>query len=102
MISKINIVVGLLGTWQSVLIDSILLVRLVSVYPRRHIGRIRFALLIATPVIFKLTRVINVIVFVKIMVDTMNRPDAETAIPTTFSHSPCIKIDWASQMLDNT
>ncbi|KAG9312755.1 hypothetical protein JVU11DRAFT_7189 [Chiua virens] len=97
----LNTAAQFISVWQSILVDLTLLIRLASVYPLKQIGPKRFALLIAIPILLKLTRAINLILFTKIMVDTLHQPNA-TPTNTVFVSKPYIKIEWGTQMMDNT
>ncbi|KAG8218073.1 hypothetical protein J3R82DRAFT_3575 [Butyriboletus roseoflavus] len=97
-----NIIIGFISVSQSIVIDLALLVRLISVYPLIHVGPVRFVLIIAIPVLLKLTRVINIFLFTKVMVDAMNGPNAAVTMGVAYATKPYLKIEWAAQMIDNT
>ncbi|KAG8215920.1 hypothetical protein J3R82DRAFT_7892 [Butyriboletus roseoflavus] len=98
----VNLAIGFISVWQSIIVDLTLLIRVISVYPLAQLGPIRFSLLVAIPVLLKLLRVINLIVFTKVLVDAMNGPNAIVMAESAFSSIPYIKIEWAAQMIDNT
>ncbi|KAG6326593.1 hypothetical protein ID866_12496 [Astraeus odoratus] len=99
---SINIAIGLLGIFQTILVDLILLLRLISVYPVHHLGVPRFALLIAIPVLLKIARLVNVVIFTKELADAMHGPNAAQNMAHLWLTTPCLKIDWTSQVIDNT
>ncbi|KAH0827409.1 hypothetical protein J3R83DRAFT_4065 [Lanmaoa asiatica] len=98
----VNLALGFITVWQSILVDLTLLLRVIFVYPPSHVGPIRFALLIAIPVLLKFTRAINIIIFMKALVDAMNGPNAAMMLAIVYTTTPYLKIEWAAQMIDNT
>ncbi|KAI6019154.1 hypothetical protein EDC04DRAFT_2739392, partial [Pisolithus marmoratus] len=98
----LNISIGLLGMFQCILVDLILLLRLISLHPPRHIGLPRFSLLIALPVILKVARITNLIVFTKQMADASRGPQGTEKMAALWMSTPCLKIDWTAQVVDNT
>lgn len=99
---SVNIAIGLLGIFQSILVDLILLVRLVAVHPPQHLGLPRFALLTALPVLLKIARITNVIIFTKLLADVAQGPQAAVKMAALWSTTPCLKIEWTTQVVDNT
>ena len=99
---QVSLAVGFVGIWQSIIVDLTLLLRVVIVYPRAHLGPIRFSLLIATPVLLKLLRIINLIIFIKAVVGGLNGPNATILEESAFSSIPYIKIEWTAQLIENT
>ncbi|KAG9312754.1 hypothetical protein JVU11DRAFT_7188 [Chiua virens] len=97
----LHLVIQFIAVWQSILVDLTLLVRLISVYPPQQVGPIRFALLTSIPVLLKLARTVNLLLFTKVMVDTLYGPNAAMA-DVVFISKPYIKIEWGTQMMDNT
>ncbi|KAI0069081.1 hypothetical protein BV25DRAFT_1834137 [Artomyces pyxidatus] len=97
-----DIAIGLLGTIQSIFVDTILLIRIISVYPRSVVGNFRFARLIAVPVVLKLLRIINLIVFIVILNRDAQRPNAALLVQMEWANSPCLKIEWLAQVIDVT
>ncbi|KAK0190668.1 hypothetical protein F5146DRAFT_1000662 [Armillaria mellea] len=69
-----NLVVGVFGSVQYILIDTILLLRLLAVYPRAYIGTRRYIALITLPVLLKLARVINLFIFISVLVKATRNP----------------------------
>lgn len=92
--------ISILGIIQSLLIDVILLIRLVSIYPRIRVGTRRFALLIMPPVMLKVGRVINLILLSKTLVALSSGPNAGAIILQKWAHAPYIKIEWFGQLID--
>ena len=100
---SINIAIGVLGAFQSIIIDSILLFRLVAVYPPSFIGRRPFALLITLPVLLKIARIVNLGLFIKALVDATKDPaTANILIGKIWEHAPYLKIEWFAQLFDNS
>ena len=98
-----NIAIGVLGAVQSILVDTILLIRLASVYPSSYIGRMRFTTLLTLPVLLKVARVVNLILFIKALADATRNPmGASLRIAQIWEHAPYLKIEWFSQLIDNT
>ena len=87
---------------QSILVDSVLLVRLLSVYPRKFIGNTRFAAISAFPLILKVLRITNLIVFIAILAKASNKPDASVELGIVWATKPNLKIEWVAQVADNT
>ncbi|KZW03277.1 hypothetical protein EXIGLDRAFT_828639 [Exidia glandulosa HHB12029] len=84
-----------------ILVDSILLLRLVAVYPYTRTPKLRWFLLMAFPVACKVFRVVNISMFShKVQVAVANDTAVEGAnLIETF---PQIKMEWIAQLLDNT
>lgn len=98
-----NIAIGVLGAVQSILVDIILLIRLVSVYPPSYIGKKLFGVMLALPVLLKIARVINLILFIKALADAIKNPaTANLMIAHIWEHAPYLKIEWFAQLFDNT
>ncbi|KAF8549509.1 hypothetical protein OG21DRAFT_584478 [Imleria badia] len=91
---------GIIGIFQSMLVDRILFIRLVSVYPLRRVGPGRFALVSGLPILLKVVRVINVIIFLKLISDLVHRCGMD-ALQAYFA-LPYPKIEWVAQVVDNT
>lgn len=70
--------------------------RLVTVYPLSQVGLRRFALITSLPIILKVLRVVNVIIFLKLEIES-----GANALNTYFT-LPNLKIEWAAQVADNT
>ncbi|KAH8825001.1 hypothetical protein DL96DRAFT_1682192 [Flagelloscypha sp. PMI_526] len=95
---SINLAVGVLGAVQSILVDVILLLRLITVYPRAYIGGERFLALIALPVTLKVGRVINLLIFIVKLAENAHDP---VAISRFWIQAPYLKIEWFMQLFDN-
>ncbi|KAI6143811.1 hypothetical protein BKA82DRAFT_4183599 [Pisolithus tinctorius] len=98
----LNISIGILGIFQCIFVDLILLLRLISLHPLRHLGLPRFSLLIALPVILKIARITNLIVLTKQMADASRGPQGAEKMAALWMSTPCLKIDWTAQVVDNT
>jgi len=92
--TSVNIAIGILGAVQSILVDIVLLVRLISVHPLSYLGLTRFTLLIALPILLKIARVINLIIFIKVLANTAN-------LAVVWASAPYLKIEWFAQVIDN-
>lgn len=95
-----NLSISIMGIIQSLLIDVILLIRLVSVYPRDLVGTQRFVLIITLPVLLKIGRFINLVLLSKTLVALSSGPNAEATILQKWAHAPYIKIEWFGQLID--
>lgn len=96
-----DIAIGILGAFQSILVDLILLVRLISVHPLSHLGLTRFAILMFLPILLKIARLVNMIIFIKVLADAMRGPLALENFTNVWANTPYLKIEWAAQMVDN-
>ncbi|KAI0748372.1 hypothetical protein C8Q80DRAFT_1270791 [Daedaleopsis nitida] len=100
---SINIAIGVLGAVQSIIIDTILLIRLVSVYPPSFIGKRLFALLVTVPLLLKVARVVNLGLFINALADATKEPKtANILIGQIWEHKPYLKIEWFAQLFDNS
>ncbi|KIJ69980.1 hypothetical protein HYDPIDRAFT_104649 [Hydnomerulius pinastri MD-312] len=96
-----DILMGVLGAVQSILVDIILLVRLISVHPYSHVGPKRFFLITALPITLKIGRFINLIMFVVALAKAANRPNPGAAFANLWLTAPYLKIEWFAQLIDN-
>ncbi|GJE96288.1 hypothetical protein PsYK624_124820 [Phanerochaete sordida] len=98
-----NIAIGVLGAIQSIIVDTILLLRLVSVYPPSFVGKRKFILILAIPVLLKIARVINLCLFIKALADATKDPaTANVLIARIWESAPYLKIEWFAQLFDNS
>ncbi|KAH7930721.1 hypothetical protein BV22DRAFT_1054497 [Leucogyrophana mollusca] len=97
-----DILMGALGAVQSILVDTILLVRLLSVYPRPHVGWPRFITMMFLPVTLKIARVINLFLFIAALSHAAKGPDASASFAALWLTAPYLKIEWFAQLLDNS
>ena len=79
-----DLAIGILGAIQTILVDTILLLRLLAVYPRSCIGHKRWALLITLPIVLKLARVINLVTFIVAL-------SRATQLRRVWTSAPCLK-----------
>ncbi|KAH7887558.1 hypothetical protein F5I97DRAFT_849158 [Phlebopus sp. FC_14] len=96
-----DIFIGILGAIQTIFVDIILLVRLISVHPYTHVGPKRFIQLIALPVILKIARFVNLFMFVAALAKVARAPNAEAVFANLWLTAPYLKIEWFSQLIDN-
>ncbi|KAK0243059.1 hypothetical protein EDD85DRAFT_762218 [Armillaria nabsnona] len=97
-----DLVVGVFGSVQYILIDTILLLRLLAVYPLAYIGTRRYIGLITLPVLLKLARVINLFIFIGVLVEaTRNPATASLWVSQVWLQAPYLKIEWCMQLVDN-
>ena len=100
---SINIAIGVLGAVQSILVDTILLIRLVAVYPFSYVGATLFATIVALPILVKIGRIINLCLFIQALADATRDPaTADMLIAQIWEHAPYLKIEWFAQLLDNS
>ncbi|KAF9226669.1 hypothetical protein BS17DRAFT_697636 [Gyrodon lividus] len=92
---------GLLGAVQSILVDIVLLVRLTSVYPYSHVGLRRFVQVITLPVILKIARLVNLVMFIVVLAKAAKGPNPEVAFSNLWLTAPYLKIEWFAQLIDN-
>ncbi|THH18342.1 hypothetical protein EW146_g2649 [Bondarzewia mesenterica] len=97
-----NLAISLLGVIQSLLVDVILLIRLISVYPREVIGPSRFISMITLPILLKIGRFINLVMFIQVLADLAKGPNADLAVQQEWASAPYIKIEWFGQLIDVT
>lgn len=96
-----DLAVGLLGVIQYILVDTTLFVRLVSVYPRSSVGTYKFLALITLPILLKILRVTNLIIFTTILAHAIASPNGAVKFQTEWSEKPYLKIEWLSAAVDN-
>ncbi|KAG2134198.1 uncharacterized protein EDB93DRAFT_1107395 [Suillus bovinus] len=99
---SVNIAIGIIGAFQSILVDIILLLRLTLIYPHTLVGPKRFALIIALPVLLKIARLINMFVFIKVLADATSGPMGSENVAVVWATAPYLKIEWSAQLVDNT
>jgi hypothetical protein len=98
---SINIAIGIIGAFQSILVDLILLLRLTLIYPYTIVGPKRFALITTLPVLLKIARLINMFMFIKVLADAARGPTGSENIAVVWATTPYLKIEWSSQLADN-
>jgi len=96
-----NISIGITGAFQSILVDLILLVRLISVHPLNHVGLTHFAILTTLPILLKIARVVNMIIFIKVLADAARGPLGSENMIIAWATTPYLKIEWSAQVVDN-
>ncbi|KAG0709847.1 hypothetical protein DFH29DRAFT_820348 [Suillus ampliporus] len=96
-----DITIGVLGAVQSIIIDTILLFRICSVYPPRYLTWQRFATLVSLPILLKVARVINLFLFIAALARAAKGPDGEAALAALWAQAPYLKIEWFAQLVDN-
>ncbi|KAG2126093.1 hypothetical protein BD769DRAFT_1462803 [Suillus cothurnatus] len=98
---SINIAIGILGAFQSILVDLILLLRLTLIYPYTIVGPKRFVLITALPVLLKIARLVNMFIFIKVLADAARGPTGSENIAVVWATTPYLKIEWSAQLVDN-
>lgn len=93
--------IGIIGAFQSILVDFILLVRLISVHPLSRVGLTRFAILTSLPILLKTARVVNMIIFIKVLADAARGSLGPENVAIVWATTPYLKIEWSAQMVDN-
>lgn len=96
-----DIIMGVLGAVQAILVDTILLFRICSVYPPRYLIWQRFAALVTLPVLLKVARVINLFLFIAALSRVAKGPNGEAALGALWVSAPYLKIEWFAQLVDN-
>jgi hypothetical protein len=99
--TQIQITIGLVGTFQGMLVDVILLVRLITVHPLSHIGLVRFTLLTSLPIALKVARTVNIILYINQLSIVANGPHAFQEVNSAWLTLPYLKIEWIAQVVDN-
>ncbi|KAH7924760.1 hypothetical protein BV22DRAFT_1012674 [Leucogyrophana mollusca] len=99
--SQIVITSGALNTVAPLLVDCILLLRLYAVFPRRTTPRVQWLAIIGIPVLIKIGRLINIIIFLTYYSRIYTSADAGGGEILLTSRLPSIKIEWFLQMFDN-
>ncbi|EPQ61378.1 hypothetical protein GLOTRDRAFT_135844 [Gloeophyllum trabeum ATCC 11539] len=92
-----TIAIGVLGIFQSILVDTILLARLFVVYPWRITSNPRRLLIFGLPIALKLARIANLIVYIKLLADAASRHQSIELLIT----APYLKVEWFLQLADN-
>lgn len=98
---QVFIASGGIGIFQSILVDFILLMRLAVVYPLSRVGSRRFILITFLPILLKVTRVINVMIFLNIITNVINNSTSDTNLFAPYFASPYLKLEWTAQIVDN-
>lgn len=98
---QVNIAIGIIGAFQSILVDLILLLRLALIYPYTIVGLKRFALITTLPVLLKIARLVNMFVFIKVLADAARGPTGSENIAVVWATTPYLKIEWSAQLVDN-
>ncbi|KAG1808771.1 hypothetical protein EV424DRAFT_1543346 [Suillus variegatus] len=98
---SVNIAIGIIGAFQSILVDLILLLRLALIYPYTIVGLKRFALITTLPVLLKIARLVNMFVFIKVLADAARGPTGSENIAVVWATTPYLKIEWSAQLVDN-
>ncbi|KAG1847988.1 hypothetical protein C8R48DRAFT_730977 [Suillus tomentosus] len=98
---SVNIAIGIIGAFQSILVDLILLLRLALIYPYTIVGPKRFALITTLPVLLKIARLVNMFVFIKVLADAARGPMGSENIAVVWATTPYLKIEWSAQLVDN-
>ena len=97
-----NIAIGVLGDFQLILCDVILLIRLTAVYPIDYVGLRGFIKLITLPVVLKIARLINLFLFVHALAVASHDPVNPAAhIAQVWTVTPYTKIEWFMLVIDN-
>lgn len=99
--AQLQMAIGFIGIFQGMLVDTILLVRLITVHPLSRIGLARFILLTSLPITVKVTRVVNVFIYIDHLSTMARGPTAFQRIDSAWITLPYMKIEWIAQMVDN-
>ncbi|KAJ7593630.1 hypothetical protein C8J56DRAFT_819774 [Mycena floridula] len=93
----IVLIVGCIDGFTPILADSVLLLRIFAIFPYRTTSRSTFLAVVGIPVIIKVVRFINSLIY--IAVNSQNGPKGAAVL--VLSHLPSVKIEWFLQMFDN-
>lgn len=86
------------------LVDLVLILRLLAIYPLNTTSLRKIARVFSIPVLLKLGRLAALIVFIvqwKNTVDDASDGDIGAVQKQGFTRSPAIKVEWLAQMADN-
>lgn len=60
-------------------------------------------MMLALPILLKITRVINLFLFIKVLADATQNPTlTNPMMAPLWEHAPYLKIEWFAQLFDNT
>lgn len=99
--TQLQITIGFVGAFQGMLVDAILLVRLITVHPLSRVGLVRFALITSLPIALKVTRTVNIILYINQLNIVANGPHAFQEVDSAWLTLPYLKVEWIAQMVDN-
>jgi hypothetical protein len=96
------IAIGTLDAFDPIIVDCVLLLRLVAVYPPSRTPFRKVALVLGLPIAIKIGRVVNSAIFMAYYAKVVSTETGVggAAILVT-SGKPNVKVEWALQVLDN-
>jgi len=66
-----------------------------------HLGLTRFSILTSLPILLKVARLTNLIIFIKVLADASHGPLGPENIAIVWASTPYLKIEWTAQVVDN-
>jgi len=94
---SVTLTVNILFLFCPMLIESILMVRLAAVYPLRTVGHLKWCLILAPPILFKIGRIINAGFAIADLVAAGNNSNIDRWGVLAFA-----KVEWVLQLVDNS
>ncbi|KIJ57602.1 hypothetical protein HYDPIDRAFT_104062, partial [Hydnomerulius pinastri MD-312] len=98
---RMYIAYGVIESIIPLLADSVLLLRLVAVYPRQRTPRYVWLTVIGVPVVVKIGRFINVVFYWVYQVENINTIVESRGASMVLNVLPNIKIEWIIQVFDD-
>lgn len=93
---------GTLDGITPTLVDSILILRVYSVFPPRSTPRIQFIFLMGVPILISIARLVNAIVYITSYARNIHASTGvEGAAVLVTSPLPSVKIEWFLQVFDD-
>ena len=84
------------------LVDSILLLRIYSVFPPRTTPYIQLFFVMGIPILISVARFVNSIIYINSYAHSVHTTtELGSASILIRSHLPCVKIEWFLQVFDN-
>lgn len=99
---RVIIAIGTIDGIAPTLVDSILILRVYSVFPPRSTPRIQFIVLMGVPILISIARLINAIIYLTSYARTIHASTgAGGAAVLVTSPLPSVKIEWFLQVFDD-
>lgn len=99
--AAVIILIGTLNGITPLLVDSILLSKLYAVFPPSRTPRLKFIVIMGFPVAMKITRLINVIIYLRNFASIVHSVGYGGSAALVVSPLPNVKVEWFLQMFDN-
>ena len=106
MSPRVVITMGILDGVTPLFVDSILLLRVYSVFPLRTTSRLKLATIMGASILVKIARLINASYFMAKYSENVHSLDKSTTavgggMVLVTSPLPSVKIEWFLRMFDN-